>query len=177
LLTREMEAMTVSNWYCIYTKPRQEDAICHRLGTFIDIECLNPKINVNKRVRGNVSQVVEALFPRYIFLKMDINKHCHMIKNTRGVKYMLSDGRGRPISVGTNVISSIKETVQRRKASKNEAPQFTEGDRVIISNGIFDDLEAIVLKELRASDRVLVMLNTIYQARLEIDSNLLARAS
>jgi transcription antitermination factor NusG len=136
---------------------------------------LNPKIKVERAIRGRVNQVVEALFPRYIFLKMDFNKYYHLIKNTRGVKSVLGDRAGEPISVDTEIIEIIRQAVQRGPVYKQET-QFTKGDKVIIKGGIFDALEATVLKDLRAQNRVLVMLNAVYQARLEISKNLLTKA-
>jgi transcriptional antiterminator RfaH len=163
----------MSNWYCIYTKQKQEISICERLTPFADIECFSPKIEVEKTIRGKVSKTVEALFPCYIFLKMDFNKYCHMIKNTRGVKSVLGGRAGQPINVDAEIIETIKQTVQNQQVQKKET-QFTEGDRVIVSGGVFATLEATILKEVRAQNRVLIMLNTIYQARLEINKNLLS---
>ena len=52
-----------------------------------------------------------------------------------------------------------------------DPPDLLPGGPVVIKEGPFKGLEGILLKETKASDRVLVLLNTIhYNAKVQVDA-------
>ena len=73
-------------WYTVYTKPRQEDSVASLLQN-IGIEALNPKLKSRKYKRGRILEVIEPLFPCYIFANFEKDKYSHLITYTRGVRY------------------------------------------------------------------------------------------
>lgn len=167
----------MEHWYCIYTKQKKEDQICKRLMDIPEIEIFNPKLKRTKYMRGRLREVVEELFPSYIFSRFNPVKYYHMIKYTGGVKRIIGDGSGNPYIVDNRIIELIKS-----KAKNGfiliEPSSFNvgTGEKVIIKEGPLKGFMGIFLKELNARDRVLVLLNVMtYQARVEIEKGFLAR--
>ena len=42
----------MNNWYCLYTKAKQEDIVTFKLTKHEDIQVFNPKLRLKKFVRG-----------------------------------------------------------------------------------------------------------------------------
>jgi transcription elongation factor/antiterminator RfaH len=168
--------MSSVNWYSVYTKPRQEDIICKRLLDFEDIEVFNPKIKTKRYLRGRLREVIEELFPCYIFLMFDLDKYYHMIKYTRGVRRIVGDRSGNPYNVDIRIIEYIKSKVKDGYITI-EPPEFSPGEKVVIKEGPLEGLVGIFQKNIKASERVMILLNTLeYQAKMEIEKGFLAKA-
>lgn len=163
------------NWYCIYTKPRYEDLVCSKLIPLADISFFNPKITIKKIHRGQIEGTKEALFPRYIFLKFDLSKYYHLIKNTRGVSRILDDGLMNPIIVDQSIIEAIKLKTAEDVDMINQS-NFKPGENVIVRSGPFHEFEGVFLNDLNKDNRVKVLFKVIgYQATIEIDKNRLSK--
>lgn len=163
-------------WYCIYTKPKKEDLVCRQLMKLPEIEVFNPKLKRKKYVRSRLTQVVEELFPCYIFLKLNLERYFHLVKYTRGVKRFVGDSFNMPYTVDESIIDFIKS--KRKEGFIHiEPPGLTDGDRVVILKGPFSGLTGIFLKETKPNERIMILLNTIeYQAKVEIEKELIAKA-
>lgn len=166
----------MENWYCIYTKSGEADRICTRLQEIRDIETFNPKIKSRKIVAGKIKEVVEALFPCYFFSRFNPGKHSRTIKYTRGVRRIVGDASNTPYRVDENVIHAIK--VRCKDGFVEIQPRrFESGDSVVVQAGAFMGLSGVFVKEIKASDRVLILLSAIqYQATVEIEKGFLAAA-
>lgn len=164
-----------SNWYCIYTKFHHEDDVSRQLINLHDIEILNPKLKARKFIRGSLSDTVEKLFPCYIFSKFNLKRHYHIIRYTRGVRRIIGDGSKNPYVVDESIIACIKSRIKDGFIHM-DPPTLNPGDRVIIQAGLLKGFMGIFQKELKAQDRVMILLNTIaYQASIEIEKGLLAK--
>ncbi len=95
-------------WHAIYTKPKREDSIAIRLRN-IGIEVLNPKLKSRKYKNGQFLDVVEPLFPCYVFAEFEADKYSHLITYTRGVRYIV--GRNNPMPVFGEVINAIRDNM------------------------------------------------------------------
>lgn len=163
------------NWYCIYTKPKQEDMVCGKLIPLADISFFNPKIKIKRLHRGRIKETIEALFPRYIFLQFDFSKYYHLIKNTRGVSRILDDGSMHPVIVDQSIIETIKTRVAEGVDMIKQA-EFRPGENVIVRSGPFHELEGIFLNDLNKDNRVRILFKVIgYQATVEITKNCLMK--
>lgn len=169
----------MSSWYCIYTKPRQEDLVSKRLQELNSIEIFNPKIRRKKYIRTRLLEVTEELFPAYIFAKFDESniRYFHLIKYTRGVKRLIGDHKGNPYIVEKSIIECIQSRMENgfvRLAS----PKMARGEEVYIKEGPFCGLTGLFLEELKPKDRVLILLNSIqYQARLVTTSDCITKVT
>jgi transcriptional antiterminator RfaH len=159
-------------WYAIYTKPRHEKPVASRLQD-IGIEVLNPQLKSKKYKHNRLTEVTEPLFPCYLFAHFGKNKYSHLISYTRGVRYII--GKADPIAVHDGIIETIKDRMTDGNTVTAEARKFSEGDRVMISDGPFRNLQGIFESELKGAERVLILLDAIYY-RLELDSCLLTKA-
>jgi len=167
----------MEHWYCIYTKAKKEDQVCRRLMDTSDIEVFNPKLKrTQKRNRGgDARDVVEPLFPCYIFSRFNPGKYYHMIKYTSGVKKIVGDGAGNPYRVDENVIALIKSRAKDGFIRCMERSDFTAGDNVIVKEGPLKGLMGIFLGEVNVRDRVIILLSAIaYQARIELEKSFIA---
>lgn len=165
----------MNNWYCIHTKPRHEEAVSQRLGELPGMELFNPQLVRKKRVRSRYREVVEELFPCYLFLKFEHLKYFHLVRYTRGVRRFLGDSTGSPFVVEQALIESIRQRLEKG-AIYLDSPTLRKGETVRLMDGPFAGLSGIFLEEMKASDRVLLLLNAIeYQARIRVPKACVAR--
>ena len=159
------------NWYAIYTKPKCEDSTA-RLLSSAGIETLSPRIRVLKRVRGKYADVTEQLFPSYIFGCFDSQKHGHMIRYTRGVKYIV--GKENPLAVLPEIIGVIRERM--RDGIVTPVPEdIRKGDRVLIKEGPFKDFYGIFQRDMPGKARAMILLEALTCA-LQIDQRSIKKA-
>lgn len=147
-------------WYCVYTKPKQEDHVCRRLKDLPGMEVFNPKLKVTKTLRSRSIEVVEELFPSYIFLRFGAPSYFHMIQYTRGVKRFVGSSLGAPYAVDDVIIRHIKSRMIDGLVHTN-APQLTKGQEVLIKGGPFNGLTGLFLNETKPSERVMILLSML----------------
>jgi transcriptional antiterminator RfaH len=176
MTTSTANTMTMEQWYCIYTKPNMEEQVSTRLLGLPGLEVLSPKLKRQKYVRGRLLEVVEYLFPSYIFSRFSPLKYYHMIKYTRGVRRVIGDESGNPQTVDGEIIDEIQSRI-KEGFIQLESDYFNSGDNVVIQEGPLAGLSGIFKKDLPGRDRVLILLSTIaYQASVEVEKSFLARA-
>ncbi len=158
-------------WHAIYTKPGKEDSVAFRLQG-IGIEVLNPKLKSKKYKRNKFVEVIEPLFPSYLFASFEKEKYSHLITYTRGVRYIV--GKGNPIVVHDEIINAIKEGMGDDNIVVIKPRKFEKGDRVLIKEGPFKDFYGIFEKETRGTERVMILLEMIHY-KLELDSCFLTK--
>ena len=159
-------------WYAVYTKPKKEDSVAFFLQN-IGLEVLNPKIKFRKFKRNRLTDVIEPLFPCYLFANFDKDKYAHLITYTRGVRYVV--GKKNPLAVQDEVVNVIKHGIEDNNLIVIKPSTFKNGDKVLIKDGPFKDFYGIFEKEIKGHERVMILLETI-QCRLELDSYFLAVA-
>jgi len=124
-------------------------------------------ITLEKMVRGRRSSVSEPMFPNYMFIEFDPERiHTTTISATRGVSHFIRFGP-KLATVQPDVIKQLMEppTIE---ILDPETPY--EGDVVMITEGVFEGLEAIYT-EPDGEVRSLLMLNLINQpVRQSIDN-------
>lgn len=158
-------------WYALYTKPWSEDSVVSRLQD-IGIEVLNPKLKSKKYQRNKISEVIEPLFPCYLFAHFEKERYSHLITYTRGVRYIV--GKTHPVVVHDEVIGTIKESMEDGNIVVIRPQRFERGERVFIREGPFKDFYGIFEREIKGNERVMILLDSI-SYKLEIDSWLLRK--
>jgi len=159
------------NWYVIYTKPKCEDSTARLLNN-AGIETLCPRIRVRKRIRGKYTEVTEQLFPSYVFAFYDKDKQSHMIKYTRGVKYVV--GKESPLMVHQEIIDAIKERMQGDIVVP--LPEdIRRGDRILIKEGPFKDFYGIFERDSPGKERSMILLEALHCA-LDIEKRSIRKA-
>jgi transcriptional antiterminator RfaH len=153
------------NWYAIYTKPKAEDSTTQLLNN-AGIETLTPKIKTRKYLRKKYAEGIEQLFPCYIFAFFDIERHGHMIKYTRGVRYIV--GKEHPLKVHQEIINAIRERMEGGIV-KQVIERFRRGEKVLIKEGPFKDFYGIFERDVSGRERALILLEAL-QSKLEIET-------
>src|SRR5881394_2786838 len=154
-----------SSWYVIHTHPQQEDRAESNLRAW-QVETYNPRLKdyrYNQYTRKQ-TYLSRPLFSRYIFARFDADRLLHKIWFSRGVRSVVSFG-GRPATVSEEVILLLQSRTGDDGFVKI-GEELHAGDRVVIEGGPFKSLNGIFEREVKASDRVMLLLTTVtYQAR------------
>src|SRR6185437_10074070 len=93
-------------WYVIRTKPHQEKMAEFHLRQ-LTVETFLPLLKSRKRIRRQEKTVVEPLFPRYFFARLDLMRHYRAVNYARGVVNIVEFGSS-PAEVSESLIEGIK---------------------------------------------------------------------
>ncbi len=147
-------------WFLLKTKTRQEKRAMENL-LRQHIDCYCPQAFVEKIFRGKKSQIIEILFPGYIFVNFrNPESSIQSVKNTRGVRSFVSFG-GTPARVPFELIQELKE---KTKPSENllisNLPK--RGDELKVTDGPFHGM-SVVFSQPNGDERAEVLLNIMSQ--------------
>lgn len=159
-------------WYAIYLKSGKEDSVSSQLKK-IGIEVINAKLKIKKFKNNRLTEVIEPLFPCYIFADFDKDKYSHMITFTRGVRYIV--GKSNPLVISEDIIQAIKENMNENNFVIIKPRKFSKGEKVIIKEGPLKNFYGIFEKELKGPERVMILLETL-NYKVEIDGSYLETA-
>ena len=96
------------NWYCIHTKPKNEKLVEHYLQNELGLETYYPRLKRKKTIRRVRHEVLETLFPRYLFCKLDLAESYRAVTYGRDVIEVVSTG-DHPTEVSGQTIEHIRE--------------------------------------------------------------------
>ena len=147
-------------WFLLKTKTRQEKRAMENL-LRQHIDCYCPEAGVEKILRGKKSQVIEILFPGYLFVNFrNPESSIQSVKNTRGVQSFVSFG-GHPAWVPSALIQELKE---KTKPSENllisNLPK--RGDKLKVTGGPFEGI-SVVFSQPNGDGRAEVLLKIMNQ--------------
>ncbi|MBK7563225.1 MAG: transcription/translation regulatory transformer protein RfaH [Propionivibrio sp.] len=146
-----------SGWYVVYTKPRQEARAVENLRNqgFV---CFLPTLVVERLRGGRRVELMEALFPRYLFVRLEIGRsNWAKIRSTRGVVRLVEFG-----GVTVRIPSSLVETLAEQPSQLKEL--FEVGERLRVIDGPFVGIETVVQRLYKTPDgdtRVIVLMNLL----------------
>ncbi len=150
-------------WYAVYTHVQKEWVARDHLDRQGFLSYL-PIYQKEVRHARTVRQVERPLFPRYLFVRVPLAGRLHRpIRSTIGVTGLVSHGEV-PIPVPAHIIESLqsKENSDGMVVLGN-AIQFNQGDRVRITAGQFEGVEAL-FEEMKDSDRVVLLLGMMHSS-------------
>ncbi len=167
----------MKRWFAIHTKPggeRLAEGNLMRQG----FEAYLPLRTKTNRRGGRGVVVKMPLFPRYIFVRIDLDEQpWRRISNTFGVAYIVAFG-DRPAPLQDHVIEEIKARETKDGVIDLSLLQaLTPGDAVKIADGAFIDRTGI-FQCASDKDRVVVLLNLLgRQTAVNVDrTNVIAAA-
>jgi len=145
----------MNTWFVVHSKPRQElmaQGQLERQG----YSAYLPRL----LRRGRWTDVVEPLFPRYLFVAVDVGQQSFgPIRSTRGVCSVLRFGQHyRPVPPA--LLAALRKREGDDGLHVLESAGMLPGDRVRIVAGPFEGLEAVFQSE-QGADRVRVLLELI----------------
>ena len=148
----------MSNWYLIHTKIRQERVALENLERQ-GFECFLPLMRAEKLKRGALQVVQEALFPRYLFIRLGSglgSQSWAPIRSTLGVSRLVTFGL-IPAKIDDDLIGVLRN---QSESSDVVLRHFEPGEQVVVTDGPFVGVEAIY-QMADAEGRVMVLLNIL----------------
>ena len=154
-------------WYLLFSKPVQERVAVENLerqGYTVYL----PLIRTRKRKQTRYVQVVEAMFPRYLFVHLrDGTDDWGPIRSTIGVSNLVRFGN-EPARVPDALIAALRSRDDAEGVQQLPTPEFKAGDRVRIAEGAMAGYEAI-FQARTSGERVLLLLEAAGKlAKLEV---------
>jgi len=148
----------MSNWYLIHTKIRQERVALENLERQ-SFECFLPLMRAEKLRRGALQVVQEALFPRYLFIRLGTGLESQSwtpIRSTMGVSRLVTFGQ-TPAKIDDELIAQLQV---KSDSTEVQLRHFAPGEQVVVTDGPFVGVEAIY-QMADSEGRVMVLLNIL----------------
>lgn len=135
--------MERKRWYVVFTKPRREPVATENLERQ-GFEVYFPRLRVNCLRRNRRVEVVEPLFPRYLFIHLALSvDNLAPIRSTKGVCSLVHFGE-QPTAVPEEIIYGLYSTADPQSGIHLPKPRsLRSGERVVILDGPMAGLEAI----------------------------------
>ncbi|HKA56410.1 MAG TPA: transcription termination/antitermination NusG family protein [Candidatus Binatia bacterium] len=146
-------------WYCVHTKRAKEDWVARQLAGVCD-EVYLPLLRQWRKVRRQFVWKVEPLFPGYVFARFAIEERFRSVRYTPGVAKVLSTALGEPIAVNDTIISALRRRSVDGYIQVSSAP-FSPSEELEITEGPFRGLRVLFQQELKAGERVVVLLQLL----------------
>ena len=160
-----------SNWFAVVSKPRQEQTALENLQRQ-GFECFLPMAeNPYQRRSKKHKQIVEPLFPRYLFLKANAShQNLAPVRSTKGVLSMVRFGIELAV-VPESIIRAIKARISAVTGLiKIEPVAIKAGDKVRMFDGPLAGINGVV-KETNSKNRALILMELLGQSTtLEVNT-------
>ena len=126
-----------SHWYAVHTHPRAEEkAAAHlrRQGFKIYL----PRYLKRRRHARRIETVPSALFPRYLFIAIDLEaQRWRAVQSTIGVVHLVCNGC-TPAAVDNRVIDELKQHENEQGfIHLDQRPRYRPGEKVHVLDGLF----------------------------------------
>ncbi len=150
----------MNEWFAAHTQTKSEEKAAQHLirqgfGVYL------PRYMKRRNHARKIDYIAAPLFPRYIFVAMDIAKaQWRAISSTVGISHLICNGN-KPVAIPESIINSIREKENESgyiRVAENES--FHEGQAVDIVSGPFQDLTGI-FQAMSDSERVMVLLEVL----------------
>ena len=167
--------MTGLAWHVLYTKPRCENQVERALAAD-GIEVYFPTLPAVRPRRGRPA--MRPFFPCYLFVNLDLEAvGISRLNWTPGVRHLVMFG-GVPARVDDGVIARIRQQLDQPHAMDRQGEILERGDRVVITAGPLEDIEAVFDKRLSATGRVLVLVQFLQRwTTVQVESVALRKIS
>lgn len=153
-----MNAAIKTAWYCIHTKRYKEEWVAQQLLMSCN-EVYLPLLRQRRPVRRQLKWVTESLFPGYLFACFGVEEKYRAVRYTSGVIKVVSTQEG-PVKVDDALIGALRSASVDGCIEVQQAP-FFPGEEVEVTAGPFQNLRALFQKELKAGERVAVLLDLL----------------
>lgn len=150
-------------WYLVHAKPRQEDTALANLARQ-GYEAFLPRMRRQVRHAGRWRERVEAMFPRYLFLRLAAgDEDWRPVHSTFGVSRLVRFG-DQPARVPTDLVDYLRARADAEDIVRVEpTAEFAPGQDVRVIEGPLAGIEGIVTAN-GARERVDVLLRVVAEA-------------
>lgn len=150
-----------NTWYLVQCKPRECERGEEHL-TDQGFPVFLPRHSVQRKKNRRIVWQQEPLFPHYLFLHAYPQCNWAAIRSTRGVCRVVSFN-GAPLAVEEEIVLGLRHQCALLNGLEPE-PVFKAGARVVITEGCFKELEAIV-QTTQGDERVVLLLNMMNRSQ------------
>lgn len=146
----------MKRWYVAHTRPQAEARAREHL-VHQGFEAWLPEYRKKRRHARRTDEVRRPLFPRYLFVHLDLEaQQWRAVLGTVGVQHLV--GGDPPTPIADQVIATLKARVDEEGlVPVSPALSLQAGDTVRIAEGPLADLEGVFL-DIDDKDRVAILL-------------------
>lgn len=171
-----MTGALARRWYVVQTQVNGEAKAAVNLQRQ-GFEVYLPRYLKRRRHARKVDVVAKPLFPRYMFVAIDLaTQRWRSIQSTLGVSCLVCNG-DEPATVPDGVVEAVREREDDKGFVRMEAVSaFMRGDRIRILGGALVDSTGL-FDGLADHDRVLILLDMLgRKVRVLLDADAVAAA-
>jgi transcriptional antiterminator RfaH len=163
-------------WYVAQTHVHAESKATLHLGRQ-GFEVYLPRYLKQRRHARRVDTVAAPLFPRYLFVSVDMaTQRWHSIRSTIGITRLVTNG-DVPAVVPQAIIEGLKRREDTNGLVQLECrPRFAPGDKIRVLNGAFCDALGL-FEGIRDQERVAILLDLLgRKVRVVLDMDIIDAA-
>ncbi|MGA2494074.1 MAG: transcription termination/antitermination NusG family protein [Roseiarcus sp.] len=150
---------TGERWYVAMTVPRKERLAATQLDNQRYRSFLPLQLETRRHAR-KFTTVLAPVFPRYIFVILDIERQrWRSVNGTFGVQRLITDGE-RPLAVAPGIVETLVQSSDQRGALIYKGDELAIGDPVKLVSGPFAGSLGI-LQRLDGAGRVQILLSLL----------------
>jgi transcriptional antiterminator RfaH len=132
------------------------------------LEVFHPRLKIERATQRGVVNIVEPLFPCYIFVRCFLSDSADAIRFTHGISSLVHFGIAIP-AVPQQVIDELRQCFESEEPMLAQDPMRV-GSEVIVAEGSFLGSRGIVVRMLPAKKRVQILLDFLGRTTLtEVD--------
>ena len=158
----EYLSQTDVSWYAVRTRSNYEVKVFNGLDAK-EVEVFLPKILVKSRRRDRNKIISVPLLPGYLFVNIDLTPEEHLrVLKTVGVVNLVGI-KGRPSPVSEQEIYNLK-IIDGTDQPVFHHEYLKKGDKVMLTEGPFQGLIGVFMRQKGSADRVVVSIDFLNQA-------------
>ncbi len=143
-------------WYALKTQSKREHIAAAAIRSRSDHEVFCPRITYLKQTRRGRMRFTEALFPGYLFIHCDIKTHYRHLMAMPGIGGVVRYGQDFP-AIPECFIEELKKEIPA-ECRQVRQENFQEGSEVVIAEGPFMNIKAIVSGIIPVGQRINLLL-------------------
>jgi transcriptional antiterminator RfaH len=162
-------------WYAAFTQPNGEQrSIMHLRNQGFAIYL--PRFLKKRRSGRRTSYVAVPLFPRYLFVGIDLkHQRWRSVNGTIGICHLVSQGEW-PVAVDERILHTIAAREGDDGLVRLAPPRFREGEAIRVTDGVFAD-QLGLYEGIADQDRVRILLDLLgRKVRVLIEAEAVAQA-
>jgi transcriptional antiterminator RfaH len=155
-------------WYCARTQPKREHIAAANVIKRLGLEVFHPRLRLERSTRRGPVNVVEPLFPCYIFVRCRPEESLDEIRHITGISSLVRFGSKTP-SVPDAVIEELRQCFESEEPMAVKDALFV-GAEVTVADGALLGSHGIVVRFMPARQRVQILLDFLGRTTIaEVD--------
>lgn len=165
---------TGMTWFCVRSRPRQEQIAAAYLREELGIEVFLPRVRLKRNTIRGPKWFEEVLFPNYLFARFNLLQCFRQVHHGHGAQGIVHFGKHWP-TIPDGLICELRRTIQDDRPHVL-SEELHPGDPVLISGGPLHNLEAVVSRIMPGKMRAAVLLEFLgRQTMVEVNTEALTR--